>query len=303
MAHNHAHHHPTAGGDGRLLFAVAVNIGLTVVQVVAGILSGSLALIADALHNFSDAASLLIALVARKIARRPANEGMSFGYARAEPIAALINFTTLIVIALYLAAEAIQRLFNPEEVEGWTVVIVAGVALVIDAVTAALTYSMSKSSMNIRAAFLHNLADAIASIAVIIAGTLILLFGWQLADPLITLMISAYILWLAFGEMGGVIRLLMLASPPGLDPGAVVEAVRTVPGVANVHHAHLWQMQEHEAALDAHITIDRGRWGDADAIKAAIKAKLAETFAIHHTTLELECSVHACTDQTVFGHA
>ncbi|GAB5376829.1 MAG: cation diffusion facilitator family transporter [Acuticoccus sp.] len=298
----HDHSHEKDAGDGRLLLAIVVNLGLTVLQVVAGILAGSLALIADALHNLSDAASLVIAMVARRIARRPPDKGMSFGYGRAEPIAALINYTTLVVLALSLAAEAVDRLFNPEPVEGWIVVIVAGVALVIDAVTALLTYAMSKNSMNIRAAFIHNLADAIGSVAVIIAGTLILVFGWQIADPLITLGISAYILWLAFQEMGGVLRMLMLASPPGSDPSAVVAAINDVTGVANVHHAHLWQMQEHAAAFDAHVTIDPGRWGEADAIKAAIKAMLTEKFAISHTTLELECAAHACPDPIVFGH-
>ncbi len=300
MAHNHSH--GADGGDGRLLLAIAVNFGLTVVQVVAGIMSGSLALIADALHNFSDAASLVVALVARKIARRPASGAMSFGYGRAEPIAALINYTTLVVLSIYLASEAVGRLFNPEPVEGWTVVIVAFVAFAIDAATAALTFAMSKNNMNIRAAFLHNVADAIGSIAVIVAGTLILVFGWQLADPLITLGISFYILWLALKEMGGVIRLLMLGSPPELDPSAVVGALKSIPGIADVHHAHLWQMQEHDPAFDAHLAIDAGRWGDADSIKEAAKGVLAEKFAIAHTTLELECATHACLEPATFGH-
>ena len=294
--------HPTGGGDGRLLLAVAVNLGLTVVQVVAGIMAGSLALIADALHNFSDAASLIIAIVARRIARRPAHGAMSFGYGRAEPIAALINYTTLVVLSIYLGAEAIGRFFNPEPVEGWTVVIVAGFALVIDAATAALTFAMSKQSMNIRAAFLHNVADAIGSVAVIVAGILILVFGWQMADPLITLGIAGYVLWLALREMGGVIRLLMLGSPPGLDPAAVVGALRALPGITDVHHAHLWQMQEHDAAFDAHLTIAEGRWQDADAIKAEAKRTLADVFSIRHTTLEIECANHACPEPDPFGH-
>ena len=300
MAHNHSH--GTDGGDGRLLLAVAVNLGLTVVQVVAGLMAGSLALIADALHNFSDAASLVIAIVARRIARRPAHGKMSFGYGRAEPIAALINYTTLIVLSVYLAAEAVGRFFNPEPVEGWTVVLVAGFALVIDAATAALTYAMSKDSMNIRAAFLHNVADAIGSIAVIVAGILILVFGWQIADPLITLGIAGYVLWLALKEMGGVIRLLMLGSPPEIDPAEVVGALKALPGVADVHHAHLWQMQEHDAAFDAHLTIVEGRWAEADAIKAEVKRTLADVFAIRHTTLEMECASHACAEPDTFGH-
>ena len=160
--HGHHHHHvdPDAG-DMRVALAVGVNLLLTVAQVVGGVLAGSLALIADALHNFSDAISLVIAFGARRIARRPSDEAMTFGYGRVEVVAALINYTTLIVIGLYLLYEAAMRFADPQPVEGWLIVIIAGIALIVDAVTAALTYAMSKSSVNIRAAFLHNVADAL----------------------------------------------------------------------------------------------------------------------------------------------
>ncbi|MEZ5866873.1 MAG: cation diffusion facilitator family transporter, partial [Geminicoccaceae bacterium] len=177
--------------EGRLALAVLVNVGLTVVQVAGGILSGSLALVADALHNFSDAASLGIAWGAQRIARRPADGSMTFGYARAEVVAALINFTTLIILGLYLAYEAVLRLLDPQPILGWTVIVIAAVALVIDLVTAFLTYAGSRDSMNIRAAFLHNVADALGSVAVIFAGTLVLLFDWTIVDPLVTLAIAA----------------------------------------------------------------------------------------------------------------
>ena len=150
MPHDHGHHdHHHHHGDGKLTLAVAVNILLTFVQIAGGILSGSLALIADAIHNLSDAMALVLAFAARKIARREADGTMTFGWNRAELIAALINLTTLIVIAIYLAAEGIMRLFDPPGVDGWIVVWVAGIALVVDAATAALTYSMSKDSLNI----------------------------------------------------------------------------------------------------------------------------------------------------------
>ncbi|CAN0276460.1 unnamed protein product, partial [Chrysoparadoxa australica] len=171
MPHGHHHHHhvdPEAG-DARMAAAVGVNLLLTVAQVIGGVLSGSLAMIADALHNFSDAASLIIAAWARRIARRPADAGMTFGYGRAEVVAALINLTTLIVIGLYLIYEAVMRFFQPQEVIGWLIIVIAAVALVIDLVTAALTYRMAQDSVNIRAAFLHNLADAMGSVAVIVA--------------------------------------------------------------------------------------------------------------------------------------
>ncbi|MBA3325348.1 MAG: cation transporter [Rhodobacteraceae bacterium] len=303
MSHVHHHHVDPDAGDRRVALAVLVNLGLTTAQVAGGVLAGSLALIADALHNFSDAISLVIAFAARRIARRPADAEMTFGYGRAEIVAALINYTTLIVIGLYLAFEAVRRLLDPQPVDGWLVVWIAGIALAVDVVTSLLTYSMSKTSVNIRAAFLHNVADALGSIAVIVAGTLILLYDWRLVDPLITLLISGYILWQAFAGIGGVIRILMLGSPPDIDAGAVVAALRAVPGVRDVHHLHLWRMQEHASAVDAHVVIDAGRWSEADAIKGRIKAALHDRFDIDHATLELECAAHACDDAPLFGHS
>jgi len=299
--HHHHHHVDPEAGDRRVFAAIAVNLALTVAQVVGGILSGSLALIADALHNFSDAISLVIAFGARKIARRPRDAAMTFGYGRVEVVAALINYTTLIVIGLYLLNEAAMRFVEPQPVAGWTIVIVAGIALVIDLATALLTFSMAKESVNIRAAFLHNVADALGSVAVIVAGTLILLFGWTLVDPIVTVLIAGYILWQSFREIGPVIRILMLGSPPEIETGAVLDAVRAIPGVADIHHAHFWQMEEHRATLDAHVVIEAGRWSEADRIKADVKAALEERFDIDHSTLELECARHVCEGATDFG--
>ncbi|WP_223477071.1 cation diffusion facilitator family transporter [Oricola indica] len=303
--HGHHHHHvdPEAG-DMRVALAVGVNLALTVAQVVGGVLAGSLALIADALHNFSDAISLIIAFAARKIARRPSDSAMTFGYGRVEIVAALINYTTLIVIGVYLVYEAAMRFLDPQDVAGWTVVIIAAIALVVDVVTAALTFALSKESVNIRAAFLHNVADALGSVAVIVAGTLILLFDWWLIDPLVTLLIAGYILWQAFAEIGGVIRILMLGSPPDIRTDAVIGEMEAVEGVAGIHHAHFWQMNEHDNALDAHLVIDRGAWDHADDIKLRVKAMLSEKFGIGHSTLEMECSLHACDhpDRIGDGH-
>lgn len=301
MSHGHHYHVDPEAGDRRVFAAIAVNMGLTVAQVVGGILSGSLALIADALHNFSDAISLIIAFGARKIARRPRDADMTFGYGRVEVVAALINYTTLIVIGLYLLYEAAVRFVDPQPVEGWLVVVIAGIALIVDAATASLTYTMSKSSVNIRAAFLHNVADALGSIAVILAGTLILLYDWRLIDPIVTALIAGYILWLSFREIGPVIRILMLGSPPEIETHVVLETVRGIEGVTGIHHAHFWQMDEHRAALDAHVVIAAGRWGEADAIKERIKTKLANAFGIDHTTVELECALHVCDDPSEFG--
>lgn len=296
MAHSHQHHAPK--GDRNLIWAIVVNLGLTVAQIIGGVLSGSLALVADAIHNLSDAASLVIAFIARKIARRPANADMPFGYARIETVAALVNYTSLVIIGLYLAYEAVWRFFDPQPVTGWLMIAVAGIALAVDAVTAALTYSMSKDSVNIRAAFLHNLADAAGSVAVIVAGLLILWFDWVLADPIITLMISGYILWMAFTEMPAVVRTLMLARPAGLEPQDYVDRIAAIDGVTGVHHAHLWDFADHKVAFSAHVSVAQGSWVDADRIKSDAKTALGD---LHHVTLEMECAAHACTDAPTFG--
>lgn len=301
MPHDHAHMEPKEG-DRRVAVAIWANGLLTVAQIVGGILSGSLALIADAIHNFSDMASLVIAFGARKIARRPADAKMTFGYGRVEIVAALINYTSLIIIGLYLVYEGAMRFVDPVQIEGWTVVILGGVALFIDTLTAWLTYSMQKGSVNIRALFLHNLSDALASVAVIVGGVLILLYDIRWVDPAITVGIAAYILWLAFSEIGGPIRTLMLGSPPDIDTDEVIAAVENIDGVEEVHHAHFWQMQEHRAALDTHVVIAEDRWGDLESIKTAIKTRLEEQFGIDHSTLEFERLGNKHDDAARYGH-
>lgn len=303
MAHGHHHHHhvdPDAG-DRRVAIAVAVNLGLTIVQFVGGLVAGSVALLADAVHNFSDALSLILAYGARKIARRPATSAMPFGHGKIETVAALINYFTLFLMGLWLVAEGIERLANPQPVAGWIVVALAGVALVVDGVTAALTFALSKDSANIRAAFLHNLADALGSVAVIVAGLLILLFGWNWADPVITLLIAGYILWMALGEIGGVIKALMLGAPEGTDPKDVEAALLEVPGVVDVHNQRLWQMNEGNAAFDAHLALSVENWADAMTVRDYASVMLAQKFGITHTTLAVE-PVGSCETPATYGY-
>ncbi|MCP1168634.1 MULTISPECIES: cation diffusion facilitator family transporter [Limimaricola] len=303
MPHDHSHAHlDPESGDRRVSIAIWANALLTVAQIVGGIFAGSLALIADALHNFSDMASLVIAFVARKIARRPADSTMTFGYGRIEIVAALINYTTLILVGFYLIYEGGMRMIDPPEVRGWTVVILGGIALVIDALTAGLTYSMQKGSVNIRALFLHNLSDALASVAVIIGGTLILLYDLRWVDPAITIGIAFYILYLALTEISGPIRTLMLGSPPDIDSDAVVQAMRDADGVRDVHHVHLWQMQEHEVALDCHVVLDDQGWARIESVKADIKSRLKDGFGIAHSSLEFEHEGNAHQNAELYGH-
>lgn len=290
MAHDHDTKHM---GDKRLITAIAVNVLLTSAQVIGGILSGSLSLIADAVHNLSDAAALGIALLARKIGRKPPDAFKTFGYRRAEVIAALINLTTLVIIGLYLIYEAFWRFIEPQEIAGWTVVIVAAIALVVDVVTAFLTYAMSKSSMNIKAAFLHNVSDALASVGVIIAGTLILLYDWYWADTVLTLIISAYMLWQGFSLLPKTIHLLMEGTPEHLSLSEVVQAMEQAEHVMNVYHVHIWQLDEHHNALEAHVIVQANQLSEIESIKSAMKTMLEERFAIDHSTLEFEVEEQA----------
>lgn len=283
-------------GDRRVGWAIVVNLVLTVVQIAGGILSGSLALIADAIHNLSDALSLVAAYVARRIARLPSTEYMTFGYGRAELIAALINYTVLILIGLYLLYEAGVRFFMPDAIDGWIVVIIAGAALLVDAVTVILTYTLSRQSLNIKAAFMHNLADALASIGVIVAGTLIILYQWYWVDPLVTLMIAAYILWQAFVHIGPVIRILMLGTPHHIELGDVKDALASLDRVMEVHHVHLWQPDETRIFLEAHLVIADDDMGKAHAVIHQAGRLVMEKFRIGHTTFQVESAGEFCPD-------
>lgn len=297
-SHGHHHHHPDPSqmGERRLLWAVGINMLLTLAQVIGGLISGSLSLVADALHNFSDAVSLLIALVAIRIGRKPPDQFKTFGYKRAETIAALVNLVTLTLIGFYLCYEAVHRFIAPEPITGWIVVIVAAIALVIDLITAALTYAQSKHSMNIRAAFLHNVTDALASVGVIIAGTLILLYGWVWTDAVMTLLIAGYVLWHGFAELPRVIHLLMEGTPEHIDIKEVIAAMETQNGVLDVHHVHIWQLDEHRNALEAHVVLQVST--DMEATKTGLKKLLHDKFSIGHSTLEFELNNRSCEDCT-----
>lgn len=287
------HHEAEQMSDARLIWAVIVNIGLTAAQIIGGIVSGSLALIADALHNFSDAASLGLALFARKVGRRPADKLMTFGYGRAEIVAALINLTTLVIVGLYLLIEAVNRYFDPQPVEGWTVVIVAGVALIIDIATAVLVHKGSKHSLNIKAAFLHNVSDALASVGVIVAGTLILLYDLYAADLVMTVLIAAYVLYQGVTHLPQTIRLLMGAVPDDVEFDAIVAALRDVDGVASIHHVHVWSLDEHSRALEAHLVPADHSLQEFERLKSRARLMLHQRFSIGHATLEacIECPV------------
>ena len=286
MSEHHYHHEPES--DRGLLLAVGINVLLTFAQVIGGIISGSLSLIADALHNLSDAASLGIALFARKISRRPADESKSFGYQRAEVIAALINLTLLITVSLYLIYEAVWRIVEPQVVTGLIIVVVAGVAFVVDMVTALITFRMSKNSLNMKAAFLHNLADALTSIGVIIAGALILLYQWYWVDTLLTFLIAGFVLWQGIIMLPKTIHLLMEGTPENLSSDEIKASLEEAKDVEDVHHIHIWNLDEHRIALEAHVVVATNELQEVEVIKRNLKEILKDRFKITHSTLEFE---------------
>ena len=282
------HHHNAPESDRGLLFAVGINVLLTLAQVIGGFISGSLSLIADALHNLSDAASLGIALFARKISRRPADESKSFGYQRAEVIAALINLTLLITVSLYLIYEAVWRIVEPQVVAGLIIVLVAGVAFIIDMVTALITYRMSKNSLNMKAAFLHNLTDALTSIGVIIAGALILLYQWYWVDTLLTFLIAGFVLWQGMIMLPKTIHLLMEGTPENLSYDEIKASMEESNDVEDVHHIHIWNLDEHHIAFEAHVVVATNELQEVEVIKRKLKEILKDRFRITHSTLEFE---------------
>ncbi len=287
MPHDHAHVHESMS-DKRLVFSLMLNLLLTIVEVVAGLISGSLALIADGVHNFGDCGSFVIALIARRIGRRPSDERRTFGYRRAEIIGALINLTILAVTSLYLLCEAVARLMSEQSVDGGTMVLTAGIALGVNAATVALLHAGSRGNLNVRAAYLHNLADSLSSLGVVLAGVAILWFHATWLDAVMTIVVSLYVLWQSVPDVRRSIHILMEGAPADIDTDELLTAMQSVEGVLEIHHVHLWELDEHERALEAHVVVKELHLDQWPAIKLEIKSRLGERFHVHHSTLELE---------------
>lgn len=289
--HTHAHHgHPPGpeGGGRRLLLSIALNLLITVAEFVGGILSGSLALLSDALHNFSDTTSLGISYGARRIAQREANQRKTFGYRRAEIVGAFINLITLVLIALYLMKEAVERFFEPQPIDGAVMLVVALIGLAANVATAFLLFRDARDNLNIQSAFLHIVSDAVSSVGVVVGGLLILEFGFYFVDPLLTLAISLYILYHSYGMLRRTVDILMESTPRGFDTDRLKQAVRALDGVVDLHHLHVWQLDEAHTALEAHIVIEKGDLEQMEEIKGEIKGLLGRSFHISHSTLEFE---------------
>ena len=298
MSHDHSHGTEDVS-DSVLLWCIIVNLGLSVFEFVGGVIAGSVALMADAAHNTNDAAALLIAYIARKISKKGADAKYTFGYRRAELIGAMIQLTALILVGLYLVYEAVRRIVEPEPLLGGWIMAAAGVAVVVDVVTAWLLWAMSKGSLNVKAAFLHNLTDAGASVAVLIGGATIYWLDWSWVDPLISLGIAGYILYMSFGLLKKTSRILMEGTPPELSLDEIKKALEDLDGVENVHHIHVWELDEHHRALEAHVVVGENRsMEELESLKATVKEHLDERFSITHSTLEMESADKDCRDDT-----
>ena len=296
MHGGHHHHEHEHDNDKNLIVAISINLFLTFAQFLGGLISGSLALIADAIHNLSDAVSLGIAIFARKIGRKTADEFRTFGYKRAEVIAALINLTLMVLISLYLIYEAIWRFIEPQIISGWIVIIIGGIALLVDLYTSVITYRLSENNMNMKAAFLHNLSDALASIGVVIAGSLVLLYDWFWVDSLITIAIAGYILLQTFKMLPNSVNFLMDATPNNISIEDVKTSMSLIEGVEDVHHIHVWNLDEQRVALEAHVVTGAESLKENTTIKEAIKKSLQEKYDINHSTLEFEHTEEDCDD-------
>lgn len=270
-------------------------MGLTVVEVAAGIFSGSLALVADAVHNFNDSAALLIAYIARKVARGGPDETYTFGRQRAELIGALINLTSLILVGIFLIYEAGHRLIDPQPILGQWVMVASAVALVVDLATAGFLWSMSRGNMNMRAAFVHNLTDAAASVAVLLGGLAIWLGGPVFVDPVLTVIIALYTLILSAKMLRRTAAILMDQTPPEVALSDVRALMEAPAAVASVHHLHLRQLDESRNALEAHVVLhDASDLRALPALKRDLRARLHERFEITHATLEFELPDEPC---------
>jgi cobalt-zinc-cadmium efflux system protein len=287
--HDHSghHHHHGAGANRRpLTIALGLILGLLVVEVVAGIVGGSLALLADAGHMLTDAAALGFALVAAAFADRPARGRWTFGYRRLEILAAQANGITLLVVAVLIVFSAIRRLISPEDVRGGLVLAVALVGVGINAIATAVLSRASRESLNVRGAFLHVATDLAAFVATAIAGALILITGWDRFDPIASLGVSALMLWASWGLIRESASIFLERSPEGIDPDAVGRALIGEPSVIEVHDLHVWTVTSGFPALAAHVLVEPD--ADCHGVRRDLEQMLRDRFGLTHTTLQVD---------------
>lgn len=294
--HDAIHHHGHVPAHFNAAFAVGIGLNLLIVaaQVVFGILAGSLALLSDAAHNFSDVIGLVVAWGAGFLGRMSPTQRHTYGYRKASVLAALVNAALLFLTTLVIIAEAVHRLVKPEPVAGATVMWVAALGIGVNAVVAFLFMRGRENDLNIRGAFLHMAADAVVSFGVLVAGALILWTHWSWLDPLVSLVIAAVVLWGTWGLARDATNLALDGVPAGVDRNAVTDYLAALPGVTEVHDLHIWGMSTSEVALTAHLV--RPLMPVDDGFLKTASHVLAQHYRITHVTLQVEAGdpAHPC---------
>jgi cobalt-zinc-cadmium efflux system protein len=286
----HTHDHARRDGDRRLLAgALALIAALMAGELVAGILAGSLALLADAGHLVSDVAALGLALAASAMASRPAEGRWTYGFRRLEILSAQANGLLLGLVGIWIVYAAIRRLVSPSEVRGGVVLVVALAGIAVNLAATALLARASRESLNVRGAFLHVATDLAAFAGTAVAGGLVLATGWDRFDPIAGLVVAALMFWGAFGLLRESTRIFLEVSPPNIDPEAVGRAIVAEPGVDEVHDLHVWTLTSGFPVLSAHVLVAPG--SDCHALRRRLEGMLAERFGLDHSTLQVEHSL------------
>jgi cobalt-zinc-cadmium efflux system protein len=287
----HGHAHAPASFGTAFAIGTALNLGFVVVEGVYGVLSHSMALLADAGHNLSDVLGLLIAWGAAVLTQRTPKGRYTYGLRGSSIMAALFNAIFLLIAIGAIAWEAVQRFFEPAPVAGWTVIVVATVGIGVNTITALLFMRGRKGDLNIRGAFLHMAADAAVSAGVVVAGFVILATGWSWIDPAVSLAIVAVIALGTWGLLRDSVNMSLQAAPAGIDPAAVDAFLLGLPGVTGCHDLHIWPMSTTETALTVHLLVPSGYPGDEFAARVA--EQLDAEFGIGHVTIQIETSPHS----------
>jgi cobalt-zinc-cadmium efflux system protein len=288
--HNHSHLGDFANQTTkRLTLSLGLTAAFVIVEVIAGLWGNSLALLTDAAHNFTDVIALGLSWYALQIATRPANAGKTFGYHRVGILVALVNSTTLILIAAGIFFEAYHRFLAPPEVDSRILIGVGALAFFINLITAWMVKEGSEHDLNLRSAFLHLMGDVLSTLGAVIAGVIIYFTRWNWLDPLVSVMIGMFILYNAWGILRQTIHILLESTPENVDVLKMVDDLRKVDGVLDVHDLHVWSVNESLRMLSAHIVIDDVQISACMAIQGNINEVLAHGYNIQHATLQMEC--------------
>ncbi|MFZ1682613.1 MAG: cation diffusion facilitator family transporter [Candidatus Zixiibacteriota bacterium] len=284
-----AHHHHHAPPQNRLLATILLNLVITAAEFVGGFLSGYLALIADAVHNLSDVAALILAWFGAKGAALPATKRSTYGGKRLEVMTAFISAVTLVVIAVFIFIEAYHRLITPQPLKNVTVfLVVAIIGLIGNGLSVWALFSERSSSLNMKTAFLHMAFDTASSVTVIVGGLIILKTGWVMLDAILSILIGIAILWSSYAVIKEAVMIFMEAVPLGIDFDQVHAAIASVPQVQDVHDLHIWSLSSREIALSCHVCVSATAYQDGPKLIASINQLLRERFDIGHGTIQLE---------------